>query len=166
MSRNWLEIEKWTFHYLCIRFKQKQILIRGSHLAVLTEHSPWILGVLQTEHFLHGFDLQKVPKWKIQQELPKGRSSVWMEGENSVYSLLYSAELGFQMISGWFVATLTMEKIKSRVWLGSGYSSSSCCYWAMISWSHVRSSMQCDKRIYQILITNATIVYVKLSSSV
>lgn len=112
MSRNWLEMEKWTCFIIFALGSDKRRFSGALTWQSWQDYSQWILGVLQTERFPRGFDLHKVSEGTAQQEL-KGRSSGWMGGGSSVYSFLHSAELGFQMTSGWVIySNLDYGKIK------------------------------------------------------
>lgn len=134
-------------HPLCLGFKQKQMDNNGAPIYLAVHgHCEW--GP-QREHVLRGLDLpngvEVSSRARMNQQV--------MNMRDFVSSLLCTAELMFQIISGWviFVPTLTGKK---SVLLGQGcdYSSSSCCYWdGGISWSYAKSHsnavwefMQCN----------------------
>lgn len=120
MSRNWLGIEKWT----CVIFalgSNRRLVGALIHLAVVTRALSEFCEFYK-QHFPHGFDLQKVQKWKLQQELTKSRSLVWMWGSLCVACCFILLSWYFRWSVGkWFLAASTMEK-SSTVSQGSSYS--------------------------------------------
>lgn len=106
------------FYYLCIRFKQKQI-IRGCYSLAIPDMSTIseYYEFYKQNIFPHEFDLQKVQKWMVEPEL-LSTASVWMWGK-FVYNLPCSAELIFHLISRW----MTVERLSTSQ--GCGFSQQS-----------------------------------------
>lgn len=128
------------FHYLCIRFKQADSGLSFTGQS-WHEHCKWILWVLQTEPFPHGFDLQKVV---AQGQLSRSSVCMWRD---CVDSLLCS-ELLFQ-ISGWVLCIyLYYGKIKyyqSRIWLAnsSNWDRMISCYGHMQNLIQIQHDREC-----------------------